>query len=555
MIRPIWGIGTCVVLILIGSSGMAEPDPGARLLDEQQEAQQETNQSPPGSKITAARPGPVKEDICFPIEKIAVRGVTVINSASIKTIIDRFADQCLGQKSIGNLVQSLSAIYADKGYITTRAYVPAQDISGKVLLVDVLEGRIEAFVYQQVNENGTPKAGIPRKINGAFPIKAGEIFNLRAIEHGLEQMNRLPSSQAGANLTPGQAPGTSVVVITERKVDWLRGKGTIDNTGATVTGKTRLSFVLEADDLLNLNETYSISYAGSENTNAIAYNFSIPSGYWLFSSYGSYSEELTILTPVSDVFSQTSNFGLKAERLLFRDDKSKVYAYGAFGFYQNKRFVNIAPLTPQNRANLRFGIRNEHRFENWYFSADTSVAFGVRAFGADWDPAVLFPGSAQAKFKKLETRITLRRGFENGNALAFSFTGQLANAPLFSNEQISVGGWGSVRGYDGFGRSGDSGAYLRADYLFNAKPITFFDANAETKNAKGAWRPYVFMDLGYVHSRATHLSSTLLGVGFGLNATYGRVSINAVGAIPLVEQGGQGIGNFQGQISVTYKFF
>ena len=555
MIRSVWGIGAGGCLALIGGAGLAEPDPGARLLDEQQEAQQETNQAPSGSKITTARPGPVKEDICFPIEKIAVRGVTVIDSASIEAVIDRFANQCLGQQSIGNLVQSLSAVYADKGYITTRAYVPAQDISGKILLVDVLEGRIEAFAYQQVDENNTPKAGAPRKINSAFPIKAGDIFNLRAIEHGLEQMNRLASSQAGANLTPGQAPGTSVVAITERKVDWLRGKGTIDNTGATATGKTRLSFVLEADDLLNLNETYSISYAGSENTNAIAYSFSIPSGYWLFSTYGSYSEELTILTPVSDVFSQTSNFGLKAERLLFRNDKSKVYAYGAFGVYQNKRFVNIAPLTPQNRANLRFGIRNEHNFEKWSLSADTSVAFGVKVFGADWDPAVLFPGSAQAKFKKLETRITLRRGFENGNALAFSLTGQLANAPLFSNEQISVGGWSSVRGYDGFGGSGDTGAYLRADYSFKAKPVTIFGGNKETKTPKGAWRPYIFMDLGYVHSRATHQSSTLAGVGFGLNATYGRVSINAAGAIPLIEQGGQGIGNFQGQISVTYKFF
>ena len=175
-----------------------ESDPGERLLEQQirREQLEGLAGSQAGQEIkTPDVAGVVEEQVCFPIDIIHLTGVSVFKDGHFDTLLAEFAGQCLGQVSIGNLLQGISGIYADKGYITTRAYVPAQDIASRELTVEVLEGKVEAFIYQQVDKDGNPRPGKPRKLKSAMPLQAGDVFQLRDLEHGLEQMNRLRSSQ------------------------------------------------------------------------------------------------------------------------------------------------------------------------------------------------------------------------------------------------------------------------------------------------------------------------------------------------------------------------
>ena len=359
-----------------------EGDPGARLLEEtrRQRQMEDLARTPAGQEITTpdAR-GPVAETPCFPIDAIEVTGTTIYTDVDYAPILDAFSGRCLGQASITNLLARITALYADVGYITTRAYVPAQDISARRLTIEVLEGRIEAYGYQQVDATGNARPGPPRKITSALPQRPGEVFQLRDLEHGLEQMNRLRSSEVNANLSAGEAPGTSRIMLTETKTDTVRGTIGINSRGSEATGYTQVSFGIEADDLLRLNDSWSLSYSGSRNTNALAFGVSVPYRKWLFSLNGSYSEELTPVTATSDLFAQTASVNLTAERLLYRNARSKVFAYGTLSSYWNERYINIVALTPQHRSALRLGLRQEHRLEKAVISADTSLSFGSRA--------------------------------------------------------------------------------------------------------------------------------------------------------------------------------
>lgn len=554
-------------LVLGFSVNAQSRDPGERLLDEQlrKERLEQLQRSRAGQKITAPKlQGPVTEEVCFPIDTIELKGTTIFKAKVFAPLLNEFSNQCLGQTSIGIFIQRLSGLYAEKGYITTRAYVPAQDIASRKLIIEVVEGRIEAFVYQQVDKKGQPKKSRTRKITGAFPIKAGEVFQLRDIEHGLEQINRLASSQANANLSAGQTPGTSRVVVTEQKVDTVRATLGFDNRGSEDTGATQIRLGFEVDDLLNINDTYSFSYSGSENTNALAFSMSVPFRKWLFSANGSYSESLSPVTAVSDLFTQTSSFTLKAERLLFRDATSKYFAYGSASSYWNDRFINIVALAPQHRSTLRFGVRNEHRLEKVIISADTSYSFGAKFLGADFDPVIVPATAPRADFEKLETRITYIRPLKKGRQLSATLTAQLSSAPLFSNEQLSVGGWDSVRGYTGFGFSGDAGFYLRTEMSFPAKALDmrkfgkiFEQAKIwnPLKKAQGGVRPFIFVDLGAVSARATQTSSEMFSMGAGFSAQLGRVTLSGTLAMPLKGQNGQDAGNIQGLLSLSTKLF
>ncbi|MDV0916573.1 POTRA domain-containing protein, partial [Enterobacter asburiae] len=70
------------------------------------------------------------------------------------------------------------------GYITSRAFLTEQDLSGGQLNIVVLEGRLEAIRLE---------GETPRMLKMAFPGRVGGILNLRDIEQGMEQINRLRS--------------------------------------------------------------------------------------------------------------------------------------------------------------------------------------------------------------------------------------------------------------------------------------------------------------------------------------------------------------------------
>ena len=557
----------CLSVCNFAPAHAQEQDAGQRLLEEQQRQKrlEELARNRAGQEITTPDiKGVVHETPCFPIDKISLKGVTVFKEATFAKLTAEFAGQCIGQVSIGNLLGRISAAYADKGYITTRAYVPAQDISNRQLTIEVLEGRVEAFVYQQVDKDGKPKPGKPRKIKSAFPTRAGDVFQLRDVEHGLEQINRLRSSQANANLTAGQAPGTSQIVITEQKADPIRGTFGIDTKGDAVTGETQIRLGVEADDLFRLNDTWSFSYSGARQSNALAFSGSIPYRKWLFSMSGSYSESLSPVTATSDLFTQAANVNFSAERLMYRNARSKYIGYVTAKSYWNDRYVNIAALTPQHRSGLSFGLRHEHRLEKAVISADTSISIGSKFLSADWDATNLPAGSPRTDFEKLGTRLTYIRPLKKNRQLSVALTGQLSTAPLFSNEQISIGGWETVRGYSGHSFSGDSGAYIRNELSFPTeqldirkwgKPLTGKKMWNPFKRAQGGIRSFAFVDAGYVHARALDQSSTLMSAGFGVSAQLGLATLNGALAIPLLDRNGQKAGSPQAYLGLTIKLF
>ncbi|WP_316015338.1 ShlB/FhaC/HecB family hemolysin secretion/activation protein [Roseobacter sp. HKCCA0434] len=561
-----------VALVAIGMASAGFPivaqeaDQGARLLEEtlREREIEALARSQAGQEIsTPDIEGPVAETPCFPVDTITVMGNTVYTEAELASVVSAFSGQCLGETSIGNLLAGITALYADAGYITTRAYVPSQDLSTGGLSIDVLEGRIEAYEYQRSETSDMANPDGPLGIGSVMPQRPEEVFQLRDLEHGLEQMNRLRSTEVNANLIAGEAPGTSRIVLTETRVDAVRGTFGINTQGDEITGRRQVSFGLEADNLLSLYDTWSLRYSGSRDSNALAFGVSAPYRRWLFSLNGSYSEELTPVTANSDLFTQTANANLTVERLLFRDARSKYFAHATLSSYWNERYINIAALTPQHRSAFRVGLRQEHRFEDAVILMDTALSVGTGALGADRDASNLPAGSPRTDFTALDASLTYIRPLENGRQLSVSAVGKLSNRPLFGNEQLSIGGWNSVRGYEGSGAGGDNGLYVRTELAFptiaiDADGWTDFSAMRELdlfRDIRGGIRPFAFLDAGYVHSRATERDTSLAGAGIGISAQLGRTTLNATLATPLLDADGHDAGSLQAYIGIEVKAF
>lgn len=129
------------------------------------------------------------------------------------------------------LTDAVSDWYISRGYITSRAFLTEQDLSGGVLHLAVLEGKL-----QHIRLEGVPD----RTLKMTFPGLEGKILNLRDIEQGMEQLNRVRQRPVEIEILPGDRQGYSVVNLTATPEFPLSGSVSFDNSGQRVPGPVSL---------------------------------------------------------------------------------------------------------------------------------------------------------------------------------------------------------------------------------------------------------------------------------------------------------------------------
>lgn len=85
--------------------------------------------------------------------------------------------------------------YIKGGYITSRAFVNPNPPEEGVLEILVIEGTVEKIIINDGKAKGQEFT--------AFPGLTGGPLNLRDIDQGLDQLNRLPSNNTVMQIEPG----------------------------------------------------------------------------------------------------------------------------------------------------------------------------------------------------------------------------------------------------------------------------------------------------------------------------------------------------------------
>src|SRR6516225_4067595 len=123
----------------------------------------------------------------FPIHKIEILGVTKLTKQQIRKIAGWYENRSLGASDINVLLEALTRAYVHKGYITTRIYLPEQNIPRGVLKLQVLEGRLASFATSTLRKS---------QLFTAFPTQPGAIIRLPDLEQGMDQLERPGSVRA-----------------------------------------------------------------------------------------------------------------------------------------------------------------------------------------------------------------------------------------------------------------------------------------------------------------------------------------------------------------------
>ncbi|TCV95673.1 POTRA domain-containing ShlB-type protein [Luteibacter rhizovicinus] len=219
---------------------------------------------------------------CLRFSAIRLDGAHAREFAFAQRYLDRYAGRCVGPKGVQAIRARTAALIANRGYVTTRIALPEQAVAPGVLRLAVLPGTVGNIRLAHGSQDETWRT--------AFPIRPGDLLNLRDIEQGLEQIKRLSSQDANVDIAPGRLAGESDLVIAMRRSRPWHVVATLDDTGSRATGRLQAGLNLALDNPLRLNDLLSVginrnlpasSRHGTRGTNA---SYSVPMGHWLFTA-------------------------------------------------------------------------------------------------------------------------------------------------------------------------------------------------------------------------------------------------------------------------------
>ncbi|WP_199731149.1 ShlB/FhaC/HecB family hemolysin secretion/activation protein [Paraburkholderia sp. RAU2J] len=523
-------------------------DPAQQLIDQQRESARQRQLAEPPAQISVApsgsdislnipldtpvdqipEPGPT-----FRVEHITLTGPegrplvqTTVSQSTLDAITAAFAGHEIGSHRLNVLLRRLTNAYVSAGYVTTRAVLGPQNIGAGTLTVVIQTGLIEAFTVngqpiRRLATNETSAGGgwlTDAGYQNAFPTGPGEPLRLSDIDQGVAQINRLRRNQASVQVLPGQAVGDSVIAISNVPGDRTYYTLGVDNYGAQSTGVTRYRAGVEADNLLGLQESLSLNYIDSLESNALVGSFAIPWGRNTFSYTLSDSEYQQLVGTTALEYGRTLGHIFGWNYQIGRTASDLTALDATLSWRRTDREINDNDLDPQRVAVLRVGGNWLHRFvlndAQGNLTLDAGLSQGLPWIGANHDGADAPRTDAHAQFTKFDATAswTVPLPKLGRAALAYRGTlgGQYTNVALYGTDQLYLGGMDTIRGFRSGDIAGDRGFYSRNELAWVNVPV-WHDGRIE---------PYVFLDAGKADLIAVPGFSTLAGAGVGLRAQW-----------------------------------
>ena len=518
-------LGSVISLFLVDPGHAAQPTQieTQKLLEEKRQQERDESLTQPPAKVIDQQPvqSIAGEEIdlaaiqetgsTFVINDIEFSGDTLLTPAERREIIRPFLALPLGAKRMDVLLRRITAVYMQKGYITTRAYLGPQNMATGQLVITVIPGIIE-----KVALNGEAVKGLAHT---ALATSDGKTLRLADVEQSVDQINRLRSQRAEVQILPGQSPGSSVVAIANRSDKlWRIGFGG-DNFGQSATGENRQRLTAEFDNLLGAWEALSFTVVDTGASHAELISVSVPFGYGTLSYTNARSESTVPLADIAISTSDSLSQTLAWNQVVFRDGRSRYDVDASIAKNEQQRNINQVALTPQVLAVGRLGLNGQWRFGAGSANLGVSTSQGMALFGTLDDVAGLPVTSPHNEFEKFALDAGALFTLDKDWAWRGSLRGQYADVGLPGQELLFIGGSATVRGFKESALAGDRGWQMRNE-------LQWTGSLPRAAMAGGArFDPFLFYDYGVVHLLVDGRDQTLASAGFGVRAAWNVASL------------------------------
>ncbi|MDE2259895.1 MAG: ShlB/FhaC/HecB family hemolysin secretion/activation protein [Betaproteobacteria bacterium] len=496
----------------------AGPTPGAGSI--LQQVQPPTVPAPPSSEpvltIQRQTSETAAEGMSFAVTTLIITGNEKIDTQTLHALVAESEGKTLTLVQLDALAARITQYYRDHGYPLTRAIIPAQEIRGGVVRIEVLEARYGKIL---LNNSGPVDENLLHKT--LAPLQSDTIVEQAAMDRTLLLLSDIPGVGVNATLKPGDSVGTSDLLVNTLPTASVTGNATADDYGNRYTGRARLGAGVTLNNpLLQYGDTLYVSGLSSGrnlNFGRAAYESWINGEGTRLG--GSWSALHYILG--GPLASLEGHGNADVGSLWLRHPLVRSRNFNLYGQIQYDRMwlqdhldVN-AILTDRHLSNWIGSFSGDVQdtlltggFSTWNLSLTSGqVNFDNNAAGL----ADAASTKTQGEFTKGNLTLSRLQNLGTQNALYLTLYGQWANSNLDPSQQMVLGAPYSVRAYDMGALSADAGV----------------QGSVELRHALGAaldgdWQAVAFVDSAHASiNRNTWTTGVndvaMSGAGLGFN--------------------------------------
>ncbi|HEY4315980.1 MAG TPA: ShlB/FhaC/HecB family hemolysin secretion/activation protein [Herbaspirillum sp.] len=506
-------------------------------------------------RATAVVPAPADQSDtpCFPISRLKLVGDSAARFAWALRSADGLLSACIGSHGVNAIIGALQNTLISAGYVTTRVVAAPQDLRNGELTLTVVPGRIRAIRFV-VPKDGS-RQWLGPTYSSSLPTSPGNILNLRDIEQALENFKRVPTAEADIQIAPGDQPGQSDLMIQWHESLPLRLSLSMDDSGSKATGKYQGNATLFIDNPFGINDLFYVNvshdlqaHGNGRGTHNLAVSYSLPIGYWELAATASKYRYYQSVAGANQSYvygGTSSNADLKLTRVVYRDTSRKISA--SIDGYQriNRNFIDDTEVEVQHRrmGGFVYTLADKEFIGDATLEGTLSYKQGTGAFGSMAAPEELFgEGTARPRIVNADIELSLPFTVESSHfQYQGSWRAQWNRTPLILQDQFSIGGRYTVRGFDGeSGLLAERGQLLRNDIGWNI--------------GNTGQQPYAGIDYAYVNGpgAAQLIGTHLAGAVIGLRGQYQRLQYDFFVGIPLSRPAGFETAAVTGGFSLSY---
>ena len=390
------------------------------------------------------------------VSDIQVIGNTVFSNAEIDEVTTPFKNRTLLTEDLERLRLSLTLLYINKGYLTSGAIIPDQDVMSGVITVQVVEGKLTRI---DVEGNRWFRSSYLRdrlSLGSRTPVTLNPLQEQLQL---LQQDRRI--ARVNAELRPGDRQGDSVLHVRVADRNPFHASMDVSNYQTPLVGEIRGIGTLIHDNLTGRGDPLSLSYGRTSGAFPIVNaSYALPFNRYgtTFSPYYRRYDFKLIEPPFGplNIHTNTEIIGMSLRHPIYKTvtDEVAVSIIGEHLFSQSFLFGNVPfnffPGFQNGAATvsaLRFLQDWTHRTLDTVLAVRSRFSVGVNVLGAtintnpDTPDGQFFSWLGQAQ--------AIKQYGENllGMQLLGRMDLQLTNSPLFPLEQVALGGRYTVRGY------------------------------------------------------------------------------------------------------------
>ena len=463
----------------------------------------------------------------------------LLNEIEKEKILGKYLDRDLGSTDITNLITELTNRLIEKGYVTSTASLSENNnLNSETLNLKIISGKIEKII---LNEDDSLD-----KLKKYFLVSTKEekVLNVRDLDTTTENFNYLEANNMTMEIIPSDKENYSIIKLKNEMKDKFTISLLTNNYGEdNQNGIWRGGTSINIDSPLGIGDRVYFSYmtvhkkkadrSWKRTTESLKpgeilpigpkgydpakdtlpykreldlYNFRYTMKFrdYTLSLGSSRSENISSFytpTTIYDMETMSSNFSINLDKILWRNQKSKLSLGVGLKRKHNKSYIEDTLLSDRVLTIGDISLNGTTVFYGGIFGITLDYERGLRALGASNTP--------KAEFKKYSLNLNYYKPLTKKLVYRFNTLTSYSKDVLYASEKQSIGGVGSVPGYHRRGNiMGD-----RAIEIENELSYKIIDSEKI-----GRLSPYISYSYGAVRNNK---NPSVYGKGYVSGATIG----------------------------------